>query len=322
LAATTDAKGQVKSFVYDDLDRIRHKFYGGTNTLPVASFRYDDTCQNGIGRLCSDVTANLPEQGFLGAATAYNYDARGRLISETKRIEETNYVTQFVYDAAGRQREITYPDGEKVAYTYNEAGQLASVSGNDTYLASAKYDLRGQPEEEVLGNQTKNVYTYEPQTHRLDTKTVKDKNGTDIWSQNLDYDPVGNITSINYPLENLINTYSYDDLNRLTKMTPSQGEVAAAYEYDRLGRMTLKQEEGGEEEPPECVAGKENPKLPGDLDCDCDVDIVDIMMVAVVWNTHTGDAKFKSEYDFDSDGRISIADVMFVAAKWNTRCGE
>jgi hypothetical protein len=52
------------------------------------------------------------------------------------------------------------------------------------------------------------------------------------------------------------------------------------------------------------------------------VDIVDIMMVAVVWNTHTGDAKFKSEYDFDSDGRISIADVMFVAAKWNTRCGE
>lgn len=60
--------------------------------------------------------------------------------------------------------------------------------------------------------------------------------------------------------------------------------------------------------------------LPGDLDCDCDVDIVDIMMVCVVWNTYQGDADFKPAYDFDGDGRISIADIMYVAAKWRTQC--
>jgi hypothetical protein len=68
---------------------------------------------------------------------------------------------------------------------------------------------------------------------------------------------------------------------------------------------------------PFCVPGY---LLPGDLDCDCDVDIVDIMMVAVVWNTREGDDKFRPEFDFDGDGRISIADIMYVAAKWNTRC--
>jgi hypothetical protein len=62
--------------------------------------------------------------------------------------------------------------------------------------------------------------------------------------------------------------------------------------------------------------------IPGDLDCDCDVDIVDIMMVAVVWNTREGDEKFRPEFDFDGDGRISIADIMYVAAKWHTYCPE
>jgi len=317
LATTTDAKGQVKSFIYDDLDRIKFKFYGDTGTYPVAFFGYDNTCQNGIGRLCSDVG-----EGVLETATVYNYDAKGRLASETKRIEETNYVTQFAYDAAGRQREITYPDGEKVTYAYNESGRLVNASGNQSYLASAKYNILGQTEEEILGNQTKNVYTYEPQTNRLDTRTVKDKSSANLWSQNLDYDPVGNITSINYPLQNLTNTYSYDDLNRLTGMTPSQGEVAAAYAYDQLGRMTLKTEEGSEEPPPECVPGKENPNLPGDLDCDCRVSIVDIMKVAVVWDTRRGGERFNPDYDFDGDGRISIVDVMYVASKWNTRCGQ
>jgi hypothetical protein len=64
------------------------------------------------------------------------------------------------------------------------------------------------------------------------------------------------------------------------------------------------------------------PQLFGDLDGDCDVDIVDIMKVASIWGTRSGEAKFKPEYDFDADGQITVIDVMRVAAKWNTRCGE
>ena len=71
---------------------------------------------------------------------------------------------------------------------------------------------------------------------------------------------------------------------------------------------------------PVCIPGKENPELPGDLDCDCRVTVADIMMVAAIWNTEEGDEAFKPDFDFDDDGRISIVDIMYIAAKWNTHC--
>ena len=62
------------------------------------------------------------------------------------------------------------------------------------------------------------------------------------------------------------------------------------------------------------------PALRGDLDCDCDVDIVDIMMVAGAWNSRVGDARYNPRYDLDSDGDVDIVDIMTVAVVWNTRC--
>ncbi len=262
LKTVTDAKGKVKSFVYDDLNRIKLKYYGDANAEPVAFFVYDNTCQNGIGRLCSDVATNRPEDGFIETASVYNYDVKGRLVSEIKRIEGQNFVTQFAYDAAGRQRTVTYPDGthETVTYSYNDAGLLNNVaSSQQTYLSSVKYNVLGLPEEEVLGNQGKNIYTYEPRTYRLASKIVKDGRGKDLWSQNLSYDPVGNIEEIAYPLRKDLPglpfkiDYTYDELNRLTG-----GQVAGLideaakktfytrYTYDELGRMNFKQEEGEE----------------------------------------------------------------------------
>jgi hypothetical protein len=60
--------------------------------------------------------------------------------------------------------------------------------------------------------------------------------------------------------------------------------------------------------------------IPGDLDGDCDVDIVDIMLIAVRWGTHTGDAAYDARYDLDSDGDIDVTDIMTVAAHWSESC--
>ena len=62
------------------------------------------------------------------------------------------------------------------------------------------------------------------------------------------------------------------------------------------------------------------PDLDGDMDADCDVDIVDIMLVAGRWGTRQGDARYDARYDVDSDGDIDIVDIMRVAAHWSTRC--
>jgi len=61
--------------------------------------------------------------------------------------------------------------------------------------------------------------------------------------------------------------------------------------------------------------------IAGDLDCNCRVDIVDVMLVAVRWDSQVGDELYDPTYDLDHDGDIDIADVMLVAVHWGGRCG-
>ncbi len=61
--------------------------------------------------------------------------------------------------------------------------------------------------------------------------------------------------------------------------------------------------------------------LPGDVNGDCVVNIVDIMLVAVRWGAHDGDANYDSRYDLDHDSDIDIVDIMEVAAHWGETCG-
>ncbi len=55
-----------------------------------------------------------------------------------------------------------------------------------------------------------------------------------------------------------------------------------------------------------------------DVDCDGDVDIVDIQLVAARWNSSSGDANYDAAYDLDNDGDIDIADIQIVAGQWGS----
>jgi hypothetical protein len=61
-------------------------------------------------------------------------------------------------------------------------------------------------------------------------------------------------------------------------------------------------------------------KIPGDLDGDCDVDVVDIMIVASRWNSSVGDPDYDPAYDLDDDGDIDVLDIMLVASHWGDTC--
>jgi hypothetical protein len=63
-----------------------------------------------------------------------------------------------------------------------------------------------------------------------------------------------------------------------------------------------------------------SPVLPGDVDGDCDVDIVDIMLVAGRWNSAPGHPRYDPRYDVDGDGDIDVVDIMLVAAHWGETC--
>jgi len=61
--------------------------------------------------------------------------------------------------------------------------------------------------------------------------------------------------------------------------------------------------------------------IAGDLDCNCRVDIVDIMLVAVRWRSQVGDELYDPLYDLDNDGDIDIVDIMLAVVHWGERCG-
>ena len=58
----------------------------------------------------------------------------------------------------------------------------------------------------------------------------------------------------------------------------------------------------------------------GDLDCNCEVNVADIMLVASRWNSSVGDYAYDPAHDLDDDGDIDIVDIMLVAVYWGETC--
>ena len=58
----------------------------------------------------------------------------------------------------------------------------------------------------------------------------------------------------------------------------------------------------------------------GDLDCDCEVEVDDILQVASRWRAKEGDPDYAPYYDLNHDGIINIVDIMLVAAHWGESC--
>ena len=60
--------------------------------------------------------------------------------------------------------------------------------------------------------------------------------------------------------------------------------------------------------------------LSGDLNCDGQVNIDDVMMVANRWRCKCGDGCYDSRYDLDEDCDIDVVDIMKVVVHWYEAC--
>lgn len=102
----------------------------------------------------------------------YGYDKQGNLTTITQGSE----VTTIAYDENNRRNSLTYPNGIKATYTYDDTGRLTAIAytKNTTVIdkMTYTYDANGniiQRTRTSAGSQqeTQKNATYDPGTNRL-----------------------------------------------------------------------------------------------------------------------------------------------------------
>ncbi len=239
LISQRDAKENTIEFEYDKLNRITKKDYPtGSDTI----YHYDEEGHGyAFGRLTS-VT-------YAGGSESYSYDERGRVISETKIINGKSRILETEYDSIDRVVKHIYPDNEEVIYTYDDYGNLYSLSGNYHYVDEINYTPLGKVSYISYGNGISTIYDYYDTGWEYDYSAdtyysyrLREiiTNPPDILNMCYEYDRVDNVL-VKRNLNNFFYTemYNYDDLDRL-KSANSFLYGYKSYEYDRINNIIEK----------------------------------------------------------------------------------
>jgi RHS repeat-associated protein len=139
----------------------------------------------------------------------------------------------YDYDAAGRRKKLTYPDGGESAYLYNDSGQLWKVTGPSSSLPTTYgYYTDGRLETETLPNGVEGEFTYDDAG--LPKEILYSHGGSTVFdTRYLVRDRNGSPKTI-WDSQSGTTTYDYDALNRLHTETP-EGSGSTIYNYDAVG---------------------------------------------------------------------------------------
>ena len=226
LISQIDARTCVTTLAYDNLNRLTGKIFSGPDECAsTASITYVyDQNTYGVGRRTSMTDGS--------GSTAWSYDTRGRMISETKVISGNSFTTGWTYNSADQPLTMTYPDGEVLTYETLSDGNLSSIrnASNFYYLSSSKYDEAGRTKELKLSDNllTKSFvyhsWTTSTKGGRLNTMTVVNSTSQTLQNLAYDYDSRGNIANINDSVAVEYSVFAYDLLSRITSMLVTQGQ--------------------------------------------------------------------------------------------------
>ncbi|MRR57810.1 MAG: hypothetical protein EG824_06315 [Deltaproteobacteria bacterium] len=203
-----DARNVQTSFTYDELNRILTK----TNAVGTVTYTYDETAEGnkGIGRLTKVVDPSGTAQ-FL-------FNQKGQLTREVRALAGITVkdTIRRSYNMAGALDTLTYPDGEKVPYVYDEYGRLRKVA---TYAVNMDYSSAGQVQSYSYGNGINASFTYDANRLWLKQSEYQNPGVGMAYGLYLGYDKAGNVDTVdNLSMERRW-LLEYDDLYRLTTET-------------------------------------------------------------------------------------------------------
>ena len=236
----TDANGNVITNTYDALNRVltANTICSDTSKNVSKSYVYDN-----MGRVRSK-TAN-------GVQTSYQYDIFGRVYQELSPKSFKGYfyegVSQYAKEQlVGINHQTIYSSTQ---YEYDAEMRIAQVKESGNLTATYTYDANGNKVSETLANGVVSTYSYNG-CNKV-TKLVTKSGNSDIssyeYSYYLDGSDACKVRNENGIIETT--SYDYDGLKRLTKESISNGKTADtySYEYDDYGNRSKMVANGSEE---------------------------------------------------------------------------
>ncbi len=232
VLTSQDAKSQTTTNTYDALNRITQATYNdGSQTL----YGYD-AGTNGKGRLTS-LTEKAPG-GTTVTTSTFTYDAKGRMLGDTRTVNSVNYATSYGYDSYGRLNAVTYPSGTLLSYSFDSAGRVSQIQATPSGGSAATLvsGVTYHPFGGINGLTFGNGQTYS-RSYDLDGRVSGFTLGGS--AQTVSFDAASRVTGSTYfPNTAQSVTYGYDNLDRLTStVTPG---TTYGFGYDANGNRTSK----------------------------------------------------------------------------------
>ena len=178
IVKTTQADGQIRSLLYDNVGRIRAEVLGEKK---VAEFAYDD-----FGRLV-ELRRWATEDDFI--VETYAYDAFGRVISAT----DPAGTWSRDLDPFGRTLREIMPNGEALSFDYDTEGRLIEESGLG-WMHQHSYDGHGRHIETVTQSGDVISFRYDDGSRPIARTVMRD--GKLIDRILLERDGTGELTGI------------------------------------------------------------------------------------------------------------------------------
>lgn len=245
-------KSGTKSYTYDEANRVVSR---ADASLGTSTFLLDQTAGVSSG-FTYDLTTDIK-----GNSTKRTYDKLNRLV-DVKNGSDAS--TLYTYDANGNQKDVTYPNQVKEAFTYNKNNRLKtlvnSLSGvvKDSYA----YTYDGNSNQTSKTETTQGVmkgttnFTYDV-LNRL--STVNEPSGK---ATAFTYDAAGNRESkrVTDGAQDSTTNYSYNEQNRLMSTVETKSVVSrntTTYTYDPNGNMIRKSLEQTKKVDPSNLANPE-----------------------------------------------------------------
>ena len=215
-------------FTYDSLDRVTLADATGTTNDVVTTY---------------DEFGNVETLTKDGATITYDWNALGRLKSETTSIAGDTLVVSYLYDAAGRRTRMTYPDGFYLTYEYWGSGGLRHIKENGSnIIASYEYDAFGRGQMLTFGNGVYRQVGFDTANRIANLDFTVPSDVTYNQQLNYGFNVAGQITSktlltdLYLPTELMESaTYGINGLNQVTEETIN-GTVSNI-EYDQNGNL-------------------------------------------------------------------------------------